>query len=101
MVMFETQFCQTARGKVMTIALTDRKFSSHFFFFIFIEKPVFPAGMQCHTKKKERKETRNIEKKEKEKHFPTTTTTTRRWSEGFGFSFICFSRPPEDLHSVT
>lgn len=41
MVMFETRFCQTARGKVTTIALTDQKFFSVFFLFYFISYNIF------------------------------------------------------------
>lgn len=73
MVMYETRFCQTTYKEVMTIALTDQKFSFYFFFFYFNKKPVFPTELQCQKKKKKRE----MEKKER-KTFPYNMATKRR-----------------------
>lgn len=107
MVMFETRFCQTARGKVMTIALTDRKFSSHFFFLYSSKNRSSQRDCSVthtHTKKK-----RELQRRKRKKN-----TSLRRHGDGAkdlvspSFVFlvlrrICIPSPdqvPQERHKV-
>jgi hypothetical protein len=106
MVMVETRFCQTARGKVMTIALTDRKFSSHFFLYSSKNRSsqrdcsVTHTHTHTHTHTKNKRNERCREERER-KTFPYDDTAMERriwfllhlfFSSSGGFAFRHLTR---------